>query len=547
MALSYTYNMLREACERDEPSRRPIFYCDEMSIRLALLLPRIPSIMPHTLTLPQALYRSAQVRAADQRAMQPPGSAGSVLMERAGDAAWQLLRTRWPRARRIAVLCGPGNNGGDGYVLARRAHEAGFSPRVLTLEHAQGARGDAQGAQQRLLQAGIVPQAFDTNPLQDVDVVVDALFGIGLARDVSDRAEAAIVALNHCGAPVLALDLPSGLDADSGRVGGVAVRAAATLTFIGLKAGLFTGAGREHSGVIYFDDLGTPAAVFDGVVPLAHRITRDDLYGLMPRRARHAHKGDAGHVLLLGGAPGMGGAVRLAGEAAYRAGAGLVRLATHGSHAASLAASRPELMAHALDSAQDLRRLLSPPSVLAVGPGLGQDAWARCLWVAALDSPYLQVVDADALTLLAQDPVRRDDWILTPHPGEAARLLGCSVADIQHDRFAAVREIAVSYGGVCVLKGSGTLIAHDGDATLWLCDRGNPGMASGGSGDVLTGVIAALCAQGLSPQAAARLGVWVHASAGDAAVAQTGEIGMLASDLFPFIRAGINALLDPCV
>ena len=497
-------------------------------------------------TLPKALYRSAQVRDADHRATQLLDPAGSVLMERAGDAAWQLLRLRWPRARRIIVLCGPGNNGGDGYVLARRAHEAGFSPLVLTLEQDQVARGAAYSAQQRLLQAGVVPRAFAADLLQDVDVVVDALFGIGLTRDVGDRAEAAIVALNHCGAPVLALDLPSGLHADSGRVLGVAVRAAATLTFIGLKAGLFTGMGREHSGALYFDDLATPAAVFDGVAPLAHRITRDDLYGLMPRRTRHAHKGDVGHVLLVGGAPGMGGAVHLAGEAAYRAGAGLVRLATHGSHAASLAAIRPELMAHAVDSAQDLRRLLSTPSVLAVGPGLGQNAWARSLWAAALDSPYLRVVDADALTLLAQDPVRRDDWILTPHPGEAARLLGCSVADIQHDRFAAVREIAVSFGGVCVLKGSGTLIAHDGEAALWLCDRGNPGMASGGSGDVLTGVIAALRAQGLSPEATARLGVWVHASAGDAAVAETGEIGMLASDLFPYIRAGINALLDPC-
>ncbi len=523
-----------------------MFYCNEPSFSLPPGLPGILSIMPTTLTLPKALYRGAQVREADDRAMQQPGTPGSVLMERAGDAAWQQLRARWPRARRILVLCGPGNNGGDGYVLARRAQAAGCHPLVLTLEHAQPARGDALSAQQRLLQAGVIPRGFSLDLLQNVDVVVDALFGIGLTREVSDPARAAIVALNQCGAPILALDLPSGLDADTGRVWGVAVRAAATLTFIGLKAGLFTGAGREHSGAIYFDDLATPAAVFDGITPQARRITRDDLQGLMPRRARHAHKGDAGHVLLVGGAPGMGGAVQLAGVAAYRAGAGLVRLATHREHAASLAAGQPELMAQALDTTQDLRRLLASPSVLAMGPGLGQDAWARSLWGTALESPYLQVVDADALTLLAQDPVRRDDWILTPHPGEAARLLGCGVADIQHDRFAAVREIAVRFGGVCVLKGSGTLIAHDGEAGLWLCDRGNPGMASGGSGDVLTGVIAALRAQGLSPIAAARLGVWVHASAGDAAAAEAGEIGMLASDLLPFIRAGINALLGPC-
>ena len=194
------------------------------------------------MTLPKTLYRAAQVRAADQRAMQQPGLAGPVLMERAGEAAWQLLRARWPRARRIAVLCGPGNNGGDGYVLARRAHESGFSAQAYTLEPDQPAGGDAHNARQRLLQAGVVPRTYAADLPQDVDVVVDALFGIGLARDISGRAEAAIRALNRCGAPVLALDLPSGLDADSGRVWGVAVRAAATLTFIGLKAGLFTGA-----------------------------------------------------------------------------------------------------------------------------------------------------------------------------------------------------------------------------------------------------------------------------------------------------------------
>ncbi len=502
--------------------------------------------MPNTLTLPQALYRGDQVRAADHRARQQPGMQGSILMERAGEAAWRLLRARWPRARRIAVLCGPGNNGGDGYVLARCAQASGCQVQVLTLRQDQVAVGDALSAQQRLLQVGVVPQGFSPDRLQDADVVVDALFGIGLTRAVEDPARRAIVAMNQCGAPILALDLPSGLHADTGHVWGVAVRAAATLTFIGLKAGLFTGAGRDHSGAIYFDDLMTPAAVFDGITPRALRITREDLQGLLPRRARHAHKGDAGHVLLVGGAPGMSGAVQLAGVAAYRTGAGLVRLATHRQHAASLAAGQPELMAQAVETAHDLRRLLATPAVLAVGPGLGQDAWARSLWATALESPHLQVVDADALTLLAQDPVRREDWILTPHPGEAARLLGCRTADIQHDRFSAAREIAVSFGGVCVLKGSGTLIAHSGEAGLWLCDRGNPGMATGGAGDVLTGMIAALRAQGLAPAAAARFAVWLHASAGDAAAAEAGEIGMLASDLLPFIRAGINTLSGAC-
>ncbi|MEW6330076.1 MAG: NAD(P)H-hydrate dehydratase, partial [Pseudomonadota bacterium] len=347
-------------------------------------------------------------------------------------------------------------------------------------------------------------------------------------------------------------------------------RASATMSFIGLKAGLFTGAGREHAGRIYFDDLKVPPQVHARITTLMQRLTETSLQGLMPQRRRDMHKGDAGHVLVIGGDRGMPGAARLAGEAAYRVGAGLVMLATHPEHAAAIAAARPELIVHGVASPQDLRPLLARADVIAAGPGLGQGGWGNALFGAALDSNLPMVVDADALNTLASDPLMHADWILTPHPGEAARMLGMTTDDIQADRITAAREIAASFGGVCVLKGAGTLVASFNmerraseasgaplamerrtggsdraalaDGVVSVCDRGNPGMASAGMGDVLTGVIAGLRAQGLISPVAARLGVWLHAAAGDD-VAASGEIGMMASDLLPHLRTRLNRLV----
>ena len=510
--------------------------------------------------LPEALYRAADTRAADQRAASEHGMAGSVLMERAGGAAFALLRERFPRARRIAVVCGPGNNGGDGYVMARLAKEAGLTAVVLCPAGNTGLKGDAAAARDAWSKAGGTVLTFHVEHLQACDVIIDALFGTGLERPLEGAWLVAIEAMNASGNPILALDIPSGLHADTGRVLGAAARAALTMSFIGLKAGLFTGQGREHSGLILFDDLGVPDAVFTGVTPLARRITQRNLRDLLAPRLRHAHKGDAGRVLVVGGQPGMPGAVRLTGEAAYRAGAGLVVLATHTAHAASIGAACPELITYGVHDAQAITPLLADAHALAVGPGIGQGEWGRGLWQAVLAVNKPLVVDADALNLLAAQPMARADWILTPHPGEAARLLGLSVLEIQADRFAAARAIAQRYGGVCVLKGSGTLVTPAVDSrrhglqpsrditpslsepSMWLCDCGNPGMAIGGTGDVLTGAIAALLAQGLAPVDAARLGVWAHASAGDR-LAACGERGIMASDLFAPLHDIINELV----
>ena len=261
------------------------------------------------------------------------------------------------------------------------------------------------------------------------------------------------------------------------------------------------------------------------------------LHAWLPPRSRASHKGDYGHVLVVGGDHGMAGAVRLAGEAAARTGSGLVSIATCLVHAAAIAAARPELMCHGVECARDLRPLLQRASVVAIGPGLGQSAWARDMLAAVLQTHLPLVVDADALNLLAQEPTRRDDWILTPHPGEAARLLGITTEQIQADRLHAVQTLQQRYGGVCVLKGAGSLVCAP--ESIALCEVGNPGMASGGMGDVLTGIIAALLAQGLSLVDAACAGVYIHAKAGDRA-AQDGERGLLASDLMPYLRPLVN-------
>lgn len=490
--------------------------------------------------LPETLYTAAQMRELDRRAIEH-GIAAGTLMERAGAAAFAALRSRCPRARRIAVVCGPGNNGGDGYVVARLAREAGLEVRV----HAVGGvpKGEALQARTACERAGVPIGALDPAALAGAEAIVDALLGTGLEREVGGEFRAAIEAINAARRPVLALDLPSGLHADTGAVMGVAVRATHTISFIGLKAGLFTGRGREHSGEILFDRLGVPQAVYSGLVPTARRIGEAALRGLLWRRPRDAHKGMFGHVLVVGGGPGMPGAALLAGMAAGRAGAGLVTLAWHPSHAAGVPLAAPELLAYGVANAAELMTLAARADVIALGPGLGQGEWSRQVFQAVLRAGRPLVVDADGLNLLAREPLRAEDWVLTPHPGEAARLLGWDTARVQRDRFAVARAIAESYGGVCVLKGSGTLIAQDGEETVDLCDRGNPGMASAGMGDVLTGVIAALRAQGLGARAAARLGVWLHASAGDAVAQTGGEIGLVASDLLAMLRAQLNRLV----
>jgi hydroxyethylthiazole kinase-like uncharacterized protein yjeF len=490
--------------------------------------------------LPFELYRAAQVRELDRIAIEDRGIPGYTLMSRAGEAAFELLRQRWPDACRITVVCGGGNNAGDGYVVARLARQTGLDVRALTLANPDDLRGDALTAWQDACAAGVPTTIFTAAGLADAELLVDAILGTGLEREVSGIWREAVEAMNAHPADILALDIPSGLHADTGAILGAAIQAAATITFIGLKQGLFTGQGPACCGEVSFADLGAPPDIYPAIHPACWRYAGEDLPALLPKRRRSAHKGHFGHVLVIGGELGLAGAARMAGEAAGRCGAGLISVATRAAHAGLQAVVRPELMFQGIENPDDLAPLFDRATVVAIGPGLGRGDWGRDMLRAALASDKPLVVDADGLNLLAAEPTYRENWILTPHPGEAARLLKMTPAEVEADRFTAVEDLALRFGGVAVLKGAGSLIASKTDGLVALCAAGNPGMASGGMGDVLTGVIAALVAQGFSLFAAARAGVHLHGQAGDLAAGAGGERGLLATDLLPFLRQLVN-------
>ncbi len=499
--------------------------------------------LPRSDKLPYALYRAAQVREFDRIAIQDFGIPGETLMERAGAAAFARLRERWPQVRDLTVLAGTGNNGGDGFVVARLAQQAGLTVRVLQVGEATRLPADARLNLERFLAIEGEHRPFARLP-RETQLIVDGLLGTGLDRPVEGGFAEAIEAVNAHPAPVVALDIPSGLHADTGRLLGNAIRADLTVSFIALKQGLFTGDGPACCGTVVFEGLEVPAAIYGWQVLGARRIDWERFADLLSPRPRTAHKGQFGHVLVIGGDLGMAGAARLAGEAALRCGAGLASVATRPEHAPALASARPELMARGVATAADLDPLLERATVVAVGPGLGRGAWGRALLDRALGSGRPLVVDADALNLLAERPAHRADWVLTPHPGEASRLLGVATGEIQADRLAAAAALHARCGGVVVLKGAGTVVQGAGTRPPAICSAGNPGMASGGVGDVLTGVIVALLAQGLGPDDAAEMGVSLHAAAGDRA-ARAGERGLIASDLLVPLRALLNRAA-PC-
>ncbi len=485
--------------------------------------------------LPLSLYRAEQVRAMDRYAIDQVGIAGQVLMERAGQAAWDLLIDKWPQATKIAVFCGPGNNGGDGYVVARLAKEAGLTVHLYSKVTEKALQGDAKTVAEQWLEAGGEIKVWNIKEVESVDVVVDGLFGTGLDRSVEGEMAALIDDINRLNVPILALDIASGLHADSGASLGSTVCAAATISFIGLKQGLFTGEGIAQSGEVYYDALSVPAAVLASQACSSKCFSPSAPY--LPKRKKTAHKGAFGHLLVVGGECGFSGAIQMAATAALRSGAGLVTVATRKEHAALLNLTRPELMVQGVEKPSGLLPLLRKASVVAVGPGLGQSRWAQWLLASAMDCSVPLVVDADALNLIAKEPIKKDHWVLTPHPGEAARLLGVTIEKVESDRFSAIKALQDKYGGTIVLKGAGTLVFDGKELTV--NQSGNPGMASGGMGDVLTGVIAALLAQGLSLSESARLGVWLHGKAGDSA-AENGERGLLASDLMDPLRVLVN-------
>ncbi|MBB5211430.1 NAD(P)H-hydrate dehydratase [Microbulbifer hydrolyticus] len=501
-----------------------------------------PKSAPAIPSAPQSLYSAESVRQLDQLVISQQQIPGLALMKRAGRAAYDCLRQRWPDVNALQVFCGGGNNGGDGYVIAGLAAQRQLPAWVFVGVPVEKLKGEALEAYRFAEREGatLVSSLQELPPIEKNTVLVDALLGTGFSGALRAPMDSAIGYINQSAAPVLAVDLPSGLHADSGTADDGAVQADITVTFIGRKTGLYLGRGPALTGEVIFDDLGAAPRIYEQVPALLARHSGDSIERL-PVRSADSYKNQFGHVMVVGGDHGYGGAALMASESAARAGAGLVSLASRPEHVAAALTRCPEVMARPVVSGQELEPLLAAPDVIAVGPGLGQSPWSEQLLARAGRAEAKLVLDADALNILAGGRVlagvKRDDWVLTPHVGEAARLLGVSNAEVTADRVAAARAIQQKFSGVVVLKGTGTLIAHSGGVEL--INSGNPGMASGGMGDLLTGVIAALIGQGMALPAAARLAVWLHGEAGNRA-AQNGQRGLLATDLLPHIRALVD-------
>lgn len=489
--------------------------------------------------LSRRLYTAEQGRALDRIACRMAGEFG--LMHRAASRAFDIARQRWEQARRWVIVCGGGNNAGDGYVVAALAQRAGLSPQVWALVSPTELKGEAAQAA-ALAQAEGVSFKATAASLAEADLIVDGVLGTGVYGAVTGGYAAAINAINAASTPVLALDLPSGLQCDTG-AGQPIVHADATVTFITRKPGLYTGMGPDHTGEMIFAALGVDDQWRKEVDWSGWVLSDRDRAVHLPARRPSTHKGHCGQLLVIGGRQGFGGSTILSAEAAARIGAGKVSLATDAAHIAPALVRCPEVMVRGVRNAHDISELLTQADVVSIGPGLGQQAWGEGLFDAVLNHAGPCLIDADGLHLLKRMAAgeRRNDRILTPHPGEAAMLLDCTAADIQADRLGAAHALWEAWGGIIVLKGNGTLIiGGEAPHELALCPYGNPGMASGGMGDVLGGMIAGLWAQGLSAFDAACMGVLVHAQAADDAARDNGQRGLLASDLASYARRRVN-------
>ncbi|WNO08178.1 NAD(P)H-hydrate dehydratase [Teredinibacter sp. KSP-S5-2] len=490
------------------------------------------------------LYSVDEVRSLDSYAINHLGIPGIRLMKRAGRSCFDVIMNRWPALRSLTVMCGSGNNAGDGYIVAALAAQSGIKVKVFSLVDPARLSGDAQTAFHYAQQERVEVMSFPGRQLEldDSELIVDGLLGTGFKGELRDNYVQAIDWINAQSVPVVALDIPSGLAGDTGELASTCVEATITTTFVGMKKGLLTGRAPNVVGELIFCDLDVPDDAYQAIEPSCVQTSTTQLFPKLNPRRPASHKGSHGHALIVGGNSGMGGAAILAAESCARSGAGLTSVATRAEHVLPLLARLPEVMAKAVSSGHDLADLLSRPKVVVIGPGLGQGAWAEQMLQQAYLANLPMVIDADALNLLAKGrvignlPCHR--WVLTPHPGEAARLLDCSLEEVQKDRFSSTQKIQQRYGGVVVLKGAGTIIATS--KGVFLANVGNPGLAVGGSGDVLSGVIGALIAQGLELDDAAKLAVCVHGDAADMAVEDFGERGMLASDLIPYIRELLN-------
>jgi hydroxyethylthiazole kinase-like uncharacterized protein yjeF len=509
---------------------------------------------------------AAEMRQLDRLAIEAYGIPGVVLMENAGAQVARILWQEYPdlRARRVAVLCGRGNNGGDGFVVARYLHRMGVRVQTFLMGQLDDVQGDARVHLEVLRRLGLPPQVIRTTEeaqalgaqLPAYDLLIDALFGTGLKAAVSGPAQALIAAMNAAGKPIVAVDIPSGLSADEGAFLGEHVKAHLTVTMALPKRGLVLYPAAAHVGRLVVVDIGFPPAVRDHEAVTCHWLEAHEVAALLRARQADSHKGTYGHVLVVAGGLGKSGAGALASMAALRTGAGLVTWALPRSLNAAMEAKLTEVMTVPLpeagegllgaDAAKRILEELEGRSALVLGPGLGtHPETVRCVYDVLREGRLPMVVDADGLNALAMQPEVvgevRAPLVLTPHPGELARLRRTSTGAVQADRLAAAQDMARSSGAVVVLKGAHTVIA-DPHGTRWINSTGNPGMATAGTGDVLAGMIGALLGQAYEPSAAARLAVYAHGLAGDVAAARLGQQAMLAGDVLEALPAAFQQL-----
>jgi hydroxyethylthiazole kinase-like uncharacterized protein yjeF len=492
---------------------------------------------------------AAEMRALDHATIEEVGLSAAILMETAGRAvADAALRMLGAERGHVAVVCGPGNNGGDGFVAARVLRDRGIDAVVYLAAERAAVRGDARmhldvfersGGIVRMLATPAQLAALDSRII-DAALVIDALFGVGLARPIEGHL-AEVVTMMLMAERVLAVDIPSGIDADTGRTLGVAVIAARTVTMAALKIALVSSPGFARCGEVEVAEIGIPGALIAVSNLRAGLVEPADVTRWLPHPQVVEHKGRRGHVLVIGGSPGMRGAGRLAAAAALRAGAGLCTLAADGEPSAP-----DSVMTRSLDGAE-LAPVLAGKAAIVIGPGLGDTAASAARVRDVLGSGVPAVLDADALNVLAGDPAAiaaaAGPVVITPHPGEASRLLGITTADVEADRLAAARALAARTRAVVVLKGARTIVCDGAaDDQCSINPTGGPALATGGSGDVLAGTIGALLAQGLSAVNAARTGVYIHGAAGDALALAHGDRGVVSSDLPEAIAAAIRSL-----
>ena len=491
------------------------------------------------------LYTASETRKIDNLAIKEKGISGYSLMQMAAEFTLDVILREFSPVEELIIFCSKGKNSGDGFLLGSFAKEFGLEVTIVMSNTSNVIKGVSRKAFEEMKDAKvkiISTKSVEKLKVSNKAVIVDALIGTGLKGNLRKNIKESILALNKLGVklPVLSLDIPSGVNPDTGDADDIAVYADITATFVAQKRGCFTSVGKKFSGEIIYSDLEIPKNLFSKITSTSYVVDYEDSISKVVYREQDAHKGHFGNVVIVGGDRGLGGAGLLSSRAAVYSGAGLTSLVTRPEHVSASLVSCPEVMVKGVDSGQDLEEHLVKPDVIAIGPGLGQSAWSeqmiqRVFWEAEKRDVSV-IMDADALNLLTKLKLSSNlpkRLILTPHPGEAARLLNTSVAVIESNRFSAAAKIQKKFNATVVLKGSGTVICHkSGGTQKWgICDSGNPGMATGGMGDVLTGIIAGLLAQGLTLKEAAEAGVDLHAKAADQASLEFGEAGLTPSDV----------------